>query len=322
MAQFFLVDTFSPVHLNGSAAGVVLIDKSIPADKNLKQALASEINQAATAFPSPVDTDDFQTAKKFNLQWFTPTTELSACGNGTLAAAHVLSNNIRNPNEEFEFSTHFGAIKAHVAKHELVKIAMPSVKIYSLNSNKQALTDKLEQLEDPSGVGSKVAQALIPSNVNVSQLVYSPQLKYLLIALDQQTTHEQFVSINPSKDKLLAIDPNGDVMKAVIVTFHFIPNEQTAVKSFLALTTQPDYVLRVFEPWSGVDEDIATGSAQCVAAPFWSAVYNRTENLRAHQYSPRRSAEFRIDSVSQHAVEMSGHALTTLSGIISDRCFK
>lgn len=60
----------------------------------MKQALANEINLTASAFPSPIDTDDFQTAKKFSLQWFTPEVELNACGNGTLAVAHVLVNNL------------------------------------------------------------------------------------------------------------------------------------------------------------------------------------------------------------------------------------
>lgn len=156
-------------------------------DNELKQKFASEFNLSATTFLTPSDTDDFQTAKKFSLQWFTPDAELNLCGNGTLAAAHVLANNVRNPNQEFEFETRFGQLKAQVGKHDFLKIFLPAVKVYSLNSHKQELTDKLEQIDDSNGIGKKIA-SLIPSNITVSQLVYSPELKYLLIALDQSTT--------------------------------------------------------------------------------------------------------------------------------------
>lgn len=320
--SYFVVDTFTPIPFNGNPSAVVLLDKTHDVNDELKQKFASEFGLSSTSFPSPIDTDDFQTAKKFSLKWFTPDAELGLCGSGTLAVTHVLSTNLRNPNEEFEFETRSGLLKVHTGKHDFLKITLPAVKIHTLNSHKHELTDKFEELDDPSGIGKKISEVLIPSNIKVNQLVYSPQLKYLLIALDQSTTHEQFTAIKVPREQLLSIDPNGDVVKAVIITFHFIPSVQTSVKSFLALTSEPDYVLRVFEPWTGVDEDSATGSAQCIAGPFWAAVYNRGENLRAHQYHPKRSSEFRIDLVGNDSIEISGNALTTLSGTIADRCLK
>jgi hypothetical protein len=44
--------------------------------------------------------------------------------------------------------------------------------------------------------------------------------------------------------------------------------------------------------------------------------------FKAHQYHPKRSSEFRIDSVNEKTVEVSGQALTIFSGTIADRCFK
>jgi hypothetical protein len=38
-----------------------------------------------------------------------------------------------------------------------------------------------------------------------------------------------------------------------------------------------DYVLRVFGPNVGIDEDPATGSAQCSAGPYWAAVLGRPD---------------------------------------------
>ena len=47
-----------------------------------------------------------------------------------------------------------------------------------------------------------------------------------------------------------------------------------------------DYVLRVFGPNVGIDEDPATGSAQCAAGPYWAAQLGRSA-LVARQLSAR-----------------------------------
>jgi PhzF family phenazine biosynthesis protein len=72
-----------------------------------------------------------------------------------------------------------------------------------------------------------------------------------------------------------------------------------------------DYVLRVFGPNVGIDEDPATGSAQCVAGPYWSAVLARTE-LVARQLSPRGAVLYvRPDGDRVH---IAGHAVSVFSG--------
>jgi predicted PhzF superfamily epimerase YddE/YHI9 len=47
-----------------------------------------------------------------------------------------------------------------------------------------------------------------------------------------------------------------------------------------------DYVLRFFAPKAGVPEDPATGSAQCLLAPYWSVRLKKPE-LTARQLSLR-----------------------------------
>jgi PhzF family phenazine biosynthesis protein len=72
-----------------------------------------------------------------------------------------------------------------------------------------------------------------------------------------------------------------------------------------------DYVLRVFGPNVGIDEDPATGSAQCVAGPYWAAALDRPE-LVAHQVSPRGAVLFvRPDGERVH---IGGHAVPVLDG--------
>jgi predicted PhzF superfamily epimerase YddE/YHI9 len=72
-----------------------------------------------------------------------------------------------------------------------------------------------------------------------------------------------------------------------------------------------DYVLRVFGPNVGIDEDPATGSAQCVAGPYWAAELGRPR-LVAHQLSPRGATLFVRPAGAR--VGIAGHATTVLTG--------
>ena len=57
----------------------------------MKQKIAAEMNLSETAFVIPIDEKrDFQKSIKFELRWFTPTTEVPLCGHATLASATVL----------------------------------------------------------------------------------------------------------------------------------------------------------------------------------------------------------------------------------------
>src|ERR1700691_6237039 len=72
-----------------------------------------------------------------------------------------------------------------------------------------------------------------------------------------------------------------------------------------------DYVLRVFGPNVGIAEDPATGSAQCVAGPYWSAVLRRPEMV-ARQLSPRGAVlHVRPDGDRVH---IGGNAVTVFTG--------
>jgi PhzF family phenazine biosynthesis protein len=75
--------------------------------------------------------------------------------------------------------------------------------------------------------------------------------------------------------------------------------------------SEADYVLRVFGPNVGIDEDPATGSAQCVAGPYWAEALGRSR-LVAHQLSPRGAALFVRPEGSR--VRIAGNAVTVFTG--------
>jgi PhzF family phenazine biosynthesis protein len=72
-----------------------------------------------------------------------------------------------------------------------------------------------------------------------------------------------------------------------------------------------DYVLRVFGPNVGIDEDPATGSAQCAAGPYWADALGR-EALVAHQLSARGAVLYVRPQGPR--VRIAGNAVTVFTG--------
>jgi PhzF family phenazine biosynthesis protein len=77
--------------------------------------------------------------------------------------------------------------------------------------------------------------------------------------------------------------------------------------------SESDYVLRVFGPNVGIDEDPATGSAQCSAGPYWATQLGR-EALVARQLS-RRGATLYVRPDGDR-VRIAGYATTVLTGYL------
>lgn len=98
----YLVDAFADGPFTGNPAGVVPLEE--PLDEALMARIAMEMNQAETAFTTPL----FKGA--YRLRWFTPTVEVDLCGHATLAAAHVLWS--RGAHATLRFSTRSGTLLA------------------------------------------------------------------------------------------------------------------------------------------------------------------------------------------------------------------
>ena len=74
-----------------------------------------------------------------------------------------------------------------------------------------------------------------------------------------------------------------------------------------------DFVSRVFAPTAGIDEDPATGIAQCILGPLWAEKY-AIQGLKAYQASSR-GAEFCI-LVKGNRVQLLGQAKLILKGLL------
>ncbi len=93
----YQVDAFSDHLFGGNPAAVVPVP-DFPSDK-LMQHIAAENNLSETAFVV------IRGKGRFDIRWFTPTTEVRLCGHATLAAAHVLYSSGGKDLEKLHFRT-------------------------------------------------------------------------------------------------------------------------------------------------------------------------------------------------------------------------
>src|SRR6202012_6203684 len=98
------VDAFAAEAFRGNPACVLEPFAAWP-DAAGRQALAAENNQAETAFL--LRTAD---PARFGLRWFTPALEVPLCGHATLAAAHVLLDELGANAPALTFETASGPL--------------------------------------------------------------------------------------------------------------------------------------------------------------------------------------------------------------------
>lgn len=108
MIEIWQVDAFTSEPFRGNPAAVVVGDPG-GADDRRRQVIAAEMNLSETAFVTLAGDGD---AGRAGLRWFTPTTEVDLCGHATLAAAHVLWNELVHAPERWRFETRSGELTA------------------------------------------------------------------------------------------------------------------------------------------------------------------------------------------------------------------
>ncbi|MDG2461130.1 MAG: PhzF family phenazine biosynthesis protein [Luminiphilus sp.] len=117
--RYYVVNAFTDKTFGGNPAAVMVLESWLP-DAHL-QALAAQHNLSETAFLVP------QSSNSYALRWFTPVLEVPLCGHATLAATHVLANELGVGNGPFHFTTRYrGNISAEVAGN-MVTIELPAV---------------------------------------------------------------------------------------------------------------------------------------------------------------------------------------------------
>lgn len=92
--EIYQVDAFTSKAFCGNPAAVVPLESWLGADT--MQSIALENNLSETAF-------FVKEGGSYHIRWFTPTIEVDLCGHATLAAAHVIFNELKLENDRILF---------------------------------------------------------------------------------------------------------------------------------------------------------------------------------------------------------------------------
>ncbi|XP_055952314.1 phenazine biosynthesis-like domain-containing protein isoform X2 [Argiope bruennichi] len=283
----YIVDAFTKHPFCGNPAAVCLLPFDDDADNDIKQRIASEMNLSETAFLKPImESDTFQSGKRFSLDWFTPLCQVPLCGHATLASAAVLFMEYGNESEILEFETVSGILKAQKVAFDRIQIDLPAYESHPVH-------DKYRT----------VVEAAV-KNLPVQEVVLSLSKK-LLIRLSDDVTRKQLESIQTNDAELLAAAPD---IAGLIVTLKGSSDECIDEDGNMY-----DFVSRYFSPWFGISEDPVTGAAHAVLAPYWANILQKN-NLYARQCS-RRGGELHIE-FQKSRVLIGGNASIVVKGQI------
>ncbi len=224
----FLVDAFTDAPFKGNPAAVCIMDGPKPDGWMMR--LAAEMNLSETAFLEP-------RADGYGLRWFTPKTEVTLCGHATLASAHVLWEEKREPaGKTILFHTASGELAA-ARNGSLIEMDFPA------------------RIAKPAEENAEVNASLGVSPVFTGKYETARGDIYL-IGVDSDGTVR---GLKPDFPRLLSTKA-----RSVIVT---------AASS----DGRYDFVSRYFAPAVGINEDPVTGSSHCCLAPYWSGVLGKRE---------------------------------------------
>jgi PhzF family phenazine biosynthesis protein len=236
--DIIVVDAFTDRPFGGNPAAVCILPQAMP--DAWMQSVAAEMKHAETAFVSPGN-------GRWDLRWFTPTTEVELCGHATLAAAHTLWESGRvAATTAIDFVTQSGVLTCRASSapdgERRILMDFPA--------------DPPAQQPLPTTLAESIGAAVRWSGKG--------RFDWLLELSDAATVRE----LEPDLNSIAALSARG-----VIVT------ARSADPGF-------DFVSRFFAPGVGVPEDPVTGSAHCCLAPFWSERLGR-DQLVGRQVSGR-----------------------------------
>jgi len=244
------IDAFASGPFKGNPACVVEPFDAWPSDTWM-QALAAENNQAETAFL--LKTND---PARFGLRWFTPALEAPLCGHATLAAAHMLFEELGVDVPLLTFDTLSGPLTVKRAGDGL-EMDFPA--------------DPPRRTQMPEGL----ADALGVKPVEVWAGAY------LIAVLENETAVR---AVKPDLTALRAIEgeATGSAGQTVVAALAD-PDKPYAVVS------------RFFAPGFGIPEDPTTGSAHCILMPLYGDKLGAPV-LKFHQAYPGRGGDLECEN--------------------------
>lgn len=237
--QAFVLDVFCSEEASGNPAAVCILT-AWPEDRVLQVFAAAQSAPVTVFILLP---DALLAPQPIPVRWFAGREEINLCGHGSLAAAAlVLAQQPDWP--EVKLTSRYGDISIKRSALQLPALAAGQL-YYAMclptwPAQKPAtLTQLTDRLNLP-------AQRLVLADCFVT--------RDLILVLETAAQVQAFV---PDFAVLQQLQPyHATILTAPL----YAADGQTAI----------GYVLRYFAPNIGINEDLATGSAQCSLAPYWS----------------------------------------------------
>lgn len=269
--RIFVVDAFTAEPFRGNPSGVCLWADRL-SDEQM-QTIAAEMKHSETAFVSAGAADDSSRAERYGLRWFTPACEVPLCGHATVAASHVLFNEVGVERDELLYDTLSGELKA-VRVDDGIRLDFPL------------------GAPEPFDVPEAITDALGISRFK--EAAYCGKTNNTIISFE---TSEEVDAVKPDFGRLEAAKI-GDVPHGVIVTS--------------GGGDEYDFVSRFFAPAVGIPEDPVTGVAHTVLAPFWAERLGKDEmrayqaSIRGGEMTVRLAGEDRVDLIGKAVTVLRG----------------
>jgi predicted PhzF superfamily epimerase YddE/YHI9 len=275
------VDAFSDAAFGGNPAAVCLLRE--PLDDARMQSIAFELGIAETAYLTPGDDPS-----TFGLRWFSPAVEIDLCGHATLASAHALrEDGVVDGSAALTFHTRGGPLRAAFVG-DVIELDFPA--------------DPITPSPVPDALAGQWPGAVVASG-------HTGFFTFVALSSAEavRAYEPDLAAIAATGAKALLLTAAGDTAPGATAS----GAAASGGAGSAGAASGADYVLRVFGPNVGIDEDSATGSAHCSAGPYWAAELGR-ESLVARQLSRRGATMYvRPDG---HRVHIGGHATTVLRG--------
>lgn len=175
------VDAFTQVAFRGNPAGVCFAPRGV--DDEWLQRVAAEMNLSETAFLWPE-------GDAWRLRWLTPRVEVDLCGHATLAAAHVLWETGRLPEDApAKFLTRSGALSARRLPDGRIELDFPAT--------------PPSPEEPPAGL-------LAALRLERAETVLKTRFDYLVVVDEERIVRE----LRPSFGALAELDVRGVIVSA------------------------------------------------------------------------------------------------------------
>lgn len=248
--QAFVLDVFCSDEAGGNPAAVCILD-TWPEDTVL-QTFAATQSASVTVYVllPPAQTSP----QPIPVRWFAGTQEINLCGHGSLAAGAVVL--VQRPAwPDVKLTSRFGDIS--ITRSDVALATELPVFSMTLPAWPALRSDGLSALVDSLNLPAQS-----------------------LVVMDCFATRD-FVVVLESASQVQAFVPDFAALRQLQ------PYHATILTAPLYATDGQNlvgYVLRYFAPNIGINEDLATGSAQCSLAPYWLARTGATR-LQVQQLS-------------------------------------